>query len=169
MSKRTRKPLNLNQPVRVQPEKFEDEPWFLDQQGTSNHDRDPAQSFQQQSEELSLGSFLEKQGNGDLQCSKLAEEEDEADRRSLKDLISDDGGSGDQQNPKAASRSSLGHHFIEEKQQLQLVKKPQHQDGLKLKGMVSRYVKVLSHMVRLKHAPGARFGSRKKHLLHLTT
>lgn len=61
------------------------------------------------------------------------------------------------------SRSSLGQHFTEEEKQLQLVTKQQQEgvQGLKLKRMVSRYAKVLSHLIK------AKGDSRKKPLLLL--
>ncbi|GLT80658.1 hypothetical protein SLA2020_520850 [Shorea laevis] len=67
---------------------------------------------------------------------------------------------------ESRGRSSLGHHFTQEEKQLQVqVVKKQHQDG-KFKGMMSRYAKVLSHMIKVKREP--RIGSQKKHLLRLT-
>jgi len=64
---------------------------------------------------------------------------------------------------KQKSRSSLGQHFTEEEKQLQLVTKQQQEGvrGLKLKRMVSRYAKVLSHLIKVKG------DSRKKPLLLL--
>jgi hypothetical protein len=58
------------------------------------------------------------------------------DRKSLKQLIN--------------SRSSLGQHFTAEEKQLQIVTKKQQEgvQGLKLKKLVSRYAKVLSHMIK---------------------
>ncbi|KAI3511155.1 hypothetical protein L1887_18299 [Cichorium endivia] len=61
-------------------------------------------------------------------------------------------------------RSSLGEHFTEEDNQLQLVVK-QHEkgdDGASLKKMVSRCAKMWGHMIKIKG------GSRKKRVLHLT-
>ncbi|XVF23094.1 hypothetical protein REPUB_Repub13aG0008400 [Reevesia pubescens] len=100
-------------------------------------------------------------------------EEEESDRKSLKQLIN-----GVDENTKEMSSSeemnrsgcrnstSLSHHFTEEEKQLQLVKKQQQDNGvIKLKGMMSRYAKVLSHLVKVKREP--RIGSRKK-LLRLT-
>ena len=69
----------------------------------------------------------------------LAGEAEESDRKmSLKQLIK--------------SRSSLGQHFTEEEKQLQLVTKQQQEgvQGLKLKRMVIRYAKVLSHLIKAK-------------------
>ncbi|XVF75044.1 hypothetical protein PTKIN_Ptkin13bG0157500 [Pterospermum kingtungense] len=95
------------------------------------------------------------------------QEELESDhRKSLKQLINGD------ENGKeiisSSGRSSLSHHFTEEEKQLQVVKKNQQDNsGVKLKGMMSRYAKVLSHLVRVKREP--HIGSRKKkHLLRLT-
>ncbi|KAE8688800.1 VPS54 isoform 1 [Hibiscus syriacus] len=87
-------------------------------------------------------------------------ESENEDRKSLKQLINGDETGG--------GTTSLGRHFSEEEQQLQLVKK-NHQynnNGVKLKGMMSRYAKVLSHLVKVKRDPG--LGSKKKHLLRLT-
>lgn len=80
----------------------------------------------------------------------LVGEAEESDRKkSLKQLIK--------------SRSSLGQHFTEEEKQLQLVTKQQQEgvQGLKLKRMVIRYAKVLSHLMK------AKGDSRKKPVLLL--
>ncbi|KAJ0095538.1 hypothetical protein Patl1_17310 [Pistacia atlantica] len=66
---------------------------------------------------------------------------------------------------ESKSRNSLGEHFTEEEKQLQLVKL-QQQKGEKLKGMVNRYVKVLSHLIKVKRDPRS-IGSTKKPLLRL--
>lgn len=62
---------------------------------------------------------------------------------------------------RGGSRNSLGEHFTEEEKQLQhqLVNKQQQNSmqGVKLKGMVNRYVKVLSHLIKVR-----RIGSRNK-------
>ncbi|KAE8689805.1 hypothetical protein F3Y22_tig00110931pilonHSYRG00122 [Hibiscus syriacus] len=71
-----------------------------------------------------------------------------SDRKSLKQLIK-----GDENEMMSTS--------LEEKQ-LQLVKKHRHDDGLKLKGIMSRYAKVLCHFVKIKPV-----GSRKKPLLRI--
>ncbi|XP_006338862.1 uncharacterized protein [Solanum tuberosum] len=47
-------------------------------------------------------------------------------------------------------RTSLGHHFTEEERQVQIVVKQAENNGVKFKEMVSRYAKVLSHMIKLK-------------------
>ncbi|KAK6786484.1 hypothetical protein RDI58_015009 [Solanum bulbocastanum] len=46
--------------------------------------------------------------------------------------------------------TSLGHHFTEEERQVQIVVKQTQNNGVKFKEMVSRYAKVLSHMIKLK-------------------
>ncbi|XP_043692099.1 uncharacterized protein LOC122642632 [Telopea speciosissima] len=71
---------------------------------------------------------------------------------------------GDEKN----GNNSLGHHFIEEEKQLQLVTKQKgdRPEGFKMRGIVSRYVKVLSHLIRVKG--DRRLGSRKKPILRLT-
>ncbi|XP_059434973.1 uncharacterized protein LOC132167941 [Corylus avellana] len=89
---------------------------------------------------------------GDESCPStvLVGEAEESDRKkSLKQLIK--------------SRSSLGQHFTEEEKQLQLVTKQQQEgvQGLKLKRMVIRYAKVLSHLIK------AKGDSRKKPVLLL--
>lgn len=90
------------------------------------------------------------------------DEEKERRRLKLKQLINGDG-KPQKSGEESKVRSSLGQHFNQEEKQLQLVKK-KHQDG-KLKGMVSRYAKVLSHLVKAKGEP--RIGSQKKHFLSL--
>ncbi|KAF9665462.1 hypothetical protein SADUNF_Sadunf16G0125300 [Salix dunnii] len=70
----------------------------------------------------------------------------------------------------SGSRSSLGQHFKGEEKQLQLVTMKQAKEGIegvKLKGMVGRYVKVLSHLIRVKRDKRLNNGSRKKPLLRL--
>ena len=91
-------------------------------------------------------------------------------KRSLKQLIQGDGnvkvilGEGNK------CRSSLGQHFTEDKQQLQLVVKQQDKEkevmvGVKPKGSVSHYIKVLSHLIKAKH--DSRAASRKKPMIAL--
>ncbi|KAJ6425021.1 hypothetical protein OIU84_025733 [Salix udensis] len=68
------------------------------------------------------------------------------------------------------SKNSLGQHFKGEEKQLQLVTMKQAKEGIegvKLKGMVGRYVKVLSHLIRVKRDKRINNGSRKKPLLRL--
>ncbi|XP_022714635.1 uncharacterized protein LOC111274325 [Durio zibethinus] len=94
-------------------------------------------------------------------------EEEESDRKSLKQLIKGDSNAKDTTRSECRSSNSLGHHFTEEPKQLQqLVKKHQQDNGVKLKGLMSRYAKVLSLLVKVKREPS--IGSRKKHLLRLT-
>ncbi|PHU09117.1 hypothetical protein BC332_20977 [Capsicum chinense] len=78
------------------------------------------------------------------------EKEEDDDKRSLKQLIEGRG-------------TSLGHHFTEEERQLQMVVKPP-ENGMKFKQMVSRYAKVLSHMIKLKRKKPA--GYRLKMQVH---
>ncbi|GKV20810.1 hypothetical protein SLEP1_g30874 [Rubroshorea leprosula] len=97
---------------------------------------------------------------------KVVQDEDN-ERRSLKQLINGDWKATEETSgEESRGRSSLGHHFTQEEKQLQVqVVKKQHQDG-KFKGMMSRYAKVLRHMIKVKREP--RIGSQKKHLLRLT-
>ncbi|XP_042480540.1 RNA polymerase-associated protein CTR9 homolog [Macadamia integrifolia] len=90
--------------------------------------------------------------------------EDVSDHRSLKLKELMINVEGDQKN----GNNSLGHHFIEEEKQLQLVTKQQGEraGGVKMRGIVSRYVKVLSHLIRVKG--DKRLGSQKKRVLRLT-
>ncbi|KAF3628249.1 hypothetical protein CQW23_19194 [Capsicum baccatum] len=78
------------------------------------------------------------------------EKEEDDDKKSLKQLIEGRG-------------TSLGHHFTEEERQLQMVVKPP-ENGMKFKQMVSRYAKVLSHMIKLKRKKPA--GYRLKMQVH---
>ncbi|CAN4077058.1 unnamed protein product [Withania somnifera] len=87
---------------------------------------------------------VEQQGKG------VISNEDEDQRKSLKQLIEGRG-------------TSLGHHFTEEERQLQMVVK-QPENGVKFKQMVSRYAKVLSHMIKLKRKKPA--GYRLKMQVH---
>ncbi|MBA0753798.1 hypothetical protein Gogos_021875 [Gossypium gossypioides] len=104
------------------------------------------------------GSYISEPRKRDDEQEEEKESENE-DRKSLKQLINGD---------ETASTSSLGRRFSEEEEQrLQLVKKQQHYgNGVKLKGMMSRYAKVLSHLVKVKREPS--LGSKKKQLLRLT-
>ena len=112
--------------------------------------------------------------------------EGEGRKSSLKQLIMKNAGSeeseasrllvGDNENTESkllvGGKNSLGQHFKgEEKQQLQLVvtrkQAKEGMEGLKLKGMVGRYVKVVSHLIRVKRDTHVNSGSRKKPLLRL--
>ncbi|KAK8641635.1 hypothetical protein V6N13_011021 [Hibiscus sabdariffa] len=111
--------------------------------------------------DITLSKRTRKPLNNPQQPNPNGKESENEDRKSLKQLINGDetGGGG--------SATSLGRHFSEEEQHLQLVKKNQPcNNGVKLKGMMSRYAKVLSHLVKVKREPG--LGSKKKHLLRLT-
>ncbi|KAF3964666.1 hypothetical protein CMV_011076 [Castanea mollissima] len=82
----------------------------------------------------------------------------ESNRKSLKQLIK--------------SRNSLSQHFTAEEKQLQIVPKQQkeegvHDDGVKLKKMVSRYAKFLSRLIKVKRDLPKGGESRKKPLLLL--
>lgn len=71
------------------------------------------------------------------------EKEEDDEKKSLKQLIEGRG-------------TSLGHHFTEEEKQLQMVVK-QPENGVNFKQMVSRYAKVLSHMIKLKRKKSAAY------------
>ena len=84
----------------------------------------------------------------------------EGDHKSLKQLIVGDdneatkGNNSDERGK--GSRNSLGEHFTEEeKQHLQLVRMHQKDNlqGLKFKKLVSRYAKVLGHLLKAKRDP----------------
>lgn len=92
--------------------------------------------------------------------------------KSLEQLINGDHGTKATANSTGSTdvegnrgRSSLGQHFTEEETNLQLVKTQQKEglQGRKLKKMVSRYAKVLSHLIKVKHDP-----PQKKPILRLT-
>ncbi|KAB2081196.1 hypothetical protein ES319_A05G115900v1 [Gossypium barbadense] len=105
------------------------------------------------------GSSISEHRKRDDEQEEEKESENE-DRKSLKQLINGD---------ETANTSSLGRRFSEEEEQrLQLVKKQQDygNGGVKLKGMMSRYAKVLSHLVKVRREPS--LGSKKKQLLRLT-
>ncbi|KAF8398556.1 hypothetical protein HHK36_017487 [Tetracentron sinense] len=109
-------------------------------------------------------------GEGDIGEVIVGEGEEEGERILLKAVMAGDGEVLKRREGRnMRGGNSLGHHFTEEKQQLQLVIKQQGDgvaEGKKLSGMVSRYVKVLSHLIKVKRDP--RLGSRKKPLLQLT-
>uniref|UniRef100_A0A5B7C0S7 Uncharacterized protein n=1 Tax=Davidia involucrata TaxID=16924 RepID=A0A5B7C0S7_DAVIN len=99
---------------------------------------------------------LEEKESPPKDVNELVEEND---HRSLKQLMIKGDGEG---------RSSLGQHFTEEEKQLQVVVK-QHEeslDGVKFKRLVSRYARVLSHLIKIKGGPP--LGSRKKPVLRLS-
>ncbi|KAI3432187.1 uncharacterized protein J3R85_007594 [Psidium guajava] len=104
------------------------------------------------------------------------DEELASDRPSLKQLINSEGNPVLELGEERRRRSSLGHHFTvtEEVTQLHQVvraRAKQRQggggaEGMKLKGMVSRCAKVLSQLV--KGHPSAAGGSKKQLILRLT-
>ena len=82
-------------------------------------------------------------------------EGEENDRKSLKQLI--DGDEMKASDEACRVKSSLGEHLVvegeegkgkEEKLQLQIVGVQHQKEGLKLKKMVSRYAKVLGHLIK---------------------
>ncbi|XP_055822016.1 uncharacterized protein LOC129890496 [Solanum dulcamara] len=79
------------------------------------------------------------------QEGKAKKEEEDEKKKNLKQLIEGRG-------------TSLGHHFTEEERQLQMVVKQPAENGVKFKQMVSRYAKVLSHMIKLKRKKPAGYG-----------
>ncbi|KAH7864456.1 hypothetical protein Vadar_029771 [Vaccinium darrowii] len=124
MSKRTRKPLNLQTEADPIPPK-----------DSSPEKENPTKAIKKEEE-------------------KSSSEGEESDHKSLKQLIK--------------SRSPLGQHFTEEKQ-LPLVVRQHEEDlnGVKFKGLVSRYAKVLSRLIKIKR--GSHLKSGKKPTLRLTT
>lgn len=123
MSKRTRKPLNLQT------------------------EADPILPKAASPEKEILTKAIKKEEE------RSSSEGEESDHKSLKQLIK--------------TRSPLGQHFTEEKQ-LQLVVKHQEEDlnGVKFKGLVSRYARVLSRLIKIKRDSHLRPG--KKPTLRLT-
>lgn len=123
MSKRTRKPLNLQM------------------------EADPILPKAASLENEILTKAIKKEEE------KSSSEGEESDHKSLKQLIK--------------TRSPLGQHFTEDKQ-LQLVVKHQEEDlnGVKFKGLVSRYARVLSRLIKIKRDSHLRPG--KKPTLRLT-
>lgn len=107
MSKRTRKPLNLQAEADLVPPK-----------ASSSEKEISTKAIKKEEEESSS-------------------EGEESDHKSLEQLIK--------------IRSPLGQHFTEEKQ-LPLVVKHQEEglNGLKFKGLVSRYTRVLSRLIKIK-------------------
>ncbi|KAL6326985.1 hypothetical protein AAG906_012669 [Vitis piasezkii] len=94
-------------------------------------------------------------------------EHDNDHKKSLKQLIHGDGNVKVILGEENKCRSSLGQHFTEDKQ-LQLVVKQQEEVmvGVKPKGSVSHYIKVLSHLIKVKQ--DSRLPSRKKPIIALT-
>ncbi|OVA06354.1 hypothetical protein BVC80_8883g27 [Macleaya cordata] len=71
--------------------------------------------------------------------------------------------------PENGGRNSLRYYLKEQEEDLQLVSTKQQGEGMKgvkLGGMVSRYVKVLNHLIKVQRDPC--LGSRKKPVLRLT-
>ncbi|CAK7331716.1 unnamed protein product [Dovyalis caffra] len=166
MSRRTRKPLmNLKEasqnPTTGSPEEEGDaEDVLVDHdQGAESF---PKKADYEKDRKRSLKQLIIKNaGKEKSEVTKLVEEETR--------------GGGDDENMESkllfGSRNSLGQHFKgEEKQQLQVVTRKQSNngmEGMKLKGMVGRYVKVLSHLIRVKRDTHINNGSRKKSVLRL--
>ena len=127
----------------------------------SKRTRRPANSSQIYSAPISPCQDIPAPGKAVV--NELGEDEssshsEESDRKSLKQLIN--------------SRSSLSQHFTAEENQLQIVTKQQkeegvHDDGVKLKKMVSRYAKFLSRLIKVKRDLPKGGESRKKPLLLL--
>ncbi|KAI9170427.1 hypothetical protein LWI28_027769 [Acer negundo] len=154
MSKRTRKPLNVedsdgNRTMEMGSPRRE-----------SPDDLKGAVDAEEQEEE--------EEGNDVKGVIDIVEDDqlkEENDRMSLKQLIKGDEKSKVKIN---RGRNSLGEHFTEEEKQLQLVK-AQKQKGVKFKGMVNHYVKVVGHLIKLKRDPrNSNIASRKNPLLRLT-
>ncbi|OVA16455.1 hypothetical protein BVC80_8485g11 [Macleaya cordata] len=83
---------------------------------------------------------------------------------------------GDQRSSNRGGNSlTLSHHFIEEEKdnllhnQLMVIKQKESAEGIKLGKMMKRYMKVLSHLIKVnKRDNNPRLGSQKKPLLQLT-
>ncbi|KAL5762843.1 hypothetical protein ACOSP7_019107 [Xanthoceras sorbifolium] len=159
MSKRTRKPLNMeysygNRTMEMGSSKRETPD---DLKGVVDDEVDQ----EEEEEENDL------KGVDDAEVDQIEEEND---HKSLKQLINSDEKSKVKTSEESRGRNSLGEHFTKEEKQLQLVKTQQQkgvQKGVKFKGMVNRYVKVLSHLIKVKRDPHT-IASRKKPLLRLT-
>lgn len=114
--------------------------------------------------------IIVQKGGDDLDPSTgIAAAGKQNEHKSLKQLINGDNGNKAMacttHDDGSRGRSSLGQHFTEEEKNLQLVR-TQPKEGLqggKLKKMVSRYAKVLSHLIKVK-----RDTSQKKPILRLT-
>ncbi|KAK3169119.1 hypothetical protein Dsin_000006 [Dipteronia sinensis] len=143
MSKRTRKPLNVE-------------------------DSDGNRTMEMGSPDDLKGAVVAEEEGNDVEGVIDAEDgqlKEENDHKSLKQLIKGDEKSKVKIN---RGRNSLGEHFTEEEKQLQLVK-AQKQKGVKFKGMVNHYVKVVGHLIKLKRDPrNSNIASRKNPLLRLT-
>ncbi|KAJ7949074.1 ubiquitin-conjugating enzyme E2 S isoform X1 [Quillaja saponaria] len=101
----------------------------------------------------------------------LDEEVDENDHhKSLKQLINGDEEQKVDVGEGSKGRNSLGQHFNEEEKHLQLVSKQQEENlqGIKLKKLMRRYAKVLSHLIKIKRDKHNIGESRKKRVLQLT-
>ncbi|CAI9103262.1 OLC1v1001714C1 [Oldenlandia corymbosa var. corymbosa] len=98
---------------------------------------DPIQAMPAGEEEFVV---VEKEQEEDHTNRDELVREDDDNKKSLKELIN-------------GGRNSLSQHFSDEEKNLPLIVKVHDQEGsnrLKLKRMVSRYAKVLSHLVKLK-------------------
>ncbi|KAJ4970873.1 hypothetical protein NE237_003972 [Protea cynaroides] len=117
------------------------------------------------------GADVQKMMTGSPQSDNASGDssEDVSDHRSLKlkELMTNVEGKQKNGNGNQGD-NSLGHHFIEEEKQLQLVTKLQEDrpGGDKMRAIISRYVKVLSRLIRVKG--DRRLGSGKKPVLRLT-
>lgn len=111
-----------------------------------------------------LENSADKSGELDGLVLPTGEEVVVEQRRTLKALMDGDGkvrlGQGKQHN-------SLGHHFMEEERQLALAtKQGDCLEGAKLTGMVSHYLKLLNHLIKV-NKRDSRFGSRKRAIVKL--
>lgn len=104
--------------------------------------------------------------NGELEGSVLPTgEEDVVEHRKTLMALMD--GEGKVRLGQRKQRNSLGHYFMEEGRQLALsTKKGESLEGAKLSGMVSHYLKLLNHMIKVKKRD-SRFGSSKRAIVQL--
>ncbi|GAV86007.1 hypothetical protein CFOL_v3_29441 [Cephalotus follicularis] len=143
MSKRTRKPSNI-----IDLEEADENPTGIEsqekQEGGVVH-------------RVEEDSFPTKADVGD--------QENNPTRLELKQLIKGNEKEGSKEHKN--NRSSLGQRLTKEEKQLQVVKKQQQGmsiQGVKLKGMVIRYAKVLGHLIKGKAKPDHDHPSKKKFL-----
>ncbi|XP_019055621.1 PREDICTED: uncharacterized protein LOC109115737 [Nelumbo nucifera] len=165
MSKRTRKPVKLEgsnrQAITVRhPEKRNHPTTEVDEE---------KDNYKSQTENSSSRVVEERKNAKCSPTPGVDGKEDTTDHRSVKELINGNGeGEVKRGQGSRSSGNSLGHRFtFTEEKQLQLVTKQQGEgtEGVKTGGMVSRYVKALSHLIKVKRDP--HLGSRKKHVLRL--
>ncbi|KAG9456397.1 hypothetical protein H6P81_000905 [Aristolochia fimbriata] len=112
-------------------------------------------------QEIPTPKGVEGEAKVDKKIQPQVVEDTICDRRSLKELMKGDEGEKSGKSGGGHHVNSLGQRFMEEEKNLPLVpRQGESTEGSKFAGMVSRYVKVLNHLIKVKRE--RRRGPRQK-------